>query len=192
MGDTSPKNFTKRGYFIMSERKNKEKIVYKETIGLDANGEVIFDVIKKNCWENGNGFVISYSAPICELVEMNPTISAFRLFTYIAHNQQYGEDGLHFGFSCTKTHLREKLKLDRKSVYSALKWLKENHLVLETKVNGNREFMVNPYYVTVGSRKKKRIKEWNEGVTPQNALLDTPTGVFVRSSIKSADNDPNG
>ena len=175
----------------MSERKNKEKIVYKETIGLDANGEVIFDVIKKNCWENGNGFVISYSAPICKLVEMRPTSSVICLFLYIAHNQQYGEDGLHFGFSCTKTHLCEKLKLDRKSVYSALKWLEEKQLVLETKVNGNREFMVNPYYVTVGSRKKKRIKEWNEGVTPQNALLDTPTGGFVRSSVKSADNDPN-
>ena len=107
-------------------------------------------------------FVIIYSAPICKLVEMPTiTISALRLFLYIAHNQQYGEDGLHFGFSCTKTHLREKLKLDRKPVYSALKWLKENHLVLETKVNGNREFMVNPHYVTVGSRKNKRIKEWN-------------------------------
>ena len=112
--------------------------------------------------ENGCGFVMSYSGAICKLVKMNPTISAIRLFLYIAHNQQYGEDGVHFGFSCTKTHLREALNLDRKSVYTALKWLEEQQLVLETKIKGNTEFMVNPHCVTIGSRKKKRVSAWNQ------------------------------
>ena len=137
------------------------KVSYREIIGFDANGEIVYDVVKKHCWENGSGFVISYIDAICDLVKKSDiTGSTLRLFLYIAHNQPYGSDGLHFGFSCTRKHLEEVLGLKRKSIYNALRWLEREQLVLETKVNGNTEFMVNPHYITVGAKKKKRLAEW--------------------------------
>ena len=146
----------------MSERKNKAKIAYRQSIGIDENGEIIYDVLKKNCWQNGSGFVISYSDKICNLIENVPTGSVLRVFFYIAHNQQYGDDDAHFGYACTRKFLQEKLNLkQQKSVFSALKWLKDNFLINETKVNGVPEFMVNPDYVTIGTKKKKREIEWN-------------------------------
>ena len=76
------------------------KVSYREIIGFDANGEIVYDVVKKHCWENGSGFVISYIDAICDLVKKSDiTGSTLRLFLYIAHNQPYGSDGLHFGFS---------------------------------------------------------------------------------------------
>ena len=143
---------------------------------MDENGEVVFDVFKKNCWENGKNFVISNSKRICQLITKVPTGSILRVFFYIAPNQQYGGDDLHFGFSCTRKHLEEVLNLNRKSIYTALKWLEENRLVVATKVNGNIEFMVNPNYVTIGTHKRKRIAEWERRLKEKslNELL-SPT-----------------
>ena len=53
------------------------------------------------------------------------------------------------------------LNIDRKTLYTALKYLEENVLVLETRIDGQSEFMVNPNYVTVGRDKKARMTEWN-------------------------------
>lgn len=145
----------------MSERKNKAKITYRQSIGIDENGEIIYDVLKKNCWQNGSGFMISYSDKICNLAIEAPHGSILRVFLYIAHNQQYGDDDAHFGYSCSKKHLTETLGLNRKSIYNALNWLKEKFIVNEEKVDGNVEFMVNPDYVTIGAKKKKRVAEWN-------------------------------
>ena len=83
-----------------------------------------------------------------------------RVFVYIAHHQQYGNDGV-WGYRCSHKYLKQVLSLDRKTIYNALSALKEQYLVHELIADGVSEFMVNPQYVTVGTDKKARVREWN-------------------------------
>lgn len=143
------------------KRSKKDLIAYKQTVAYDENGEMLYEVVSKAKSSNGGGFVISYTEKICELLTKIPTGSVLRLFFYIAHNQQYGVDKKTFGYRCSKKHLCEVLHMDRTVVWDALNTLRQNFLVLETKIEGQSEFMVNPNYVTIGKDKKERLREWS-------------------------------
>lgn len=132
------------------------------TIKYDANGDVIVDSVRKNRSQNGGGFVISYTTKMCDFLLETRQGSTVRLFLYLAHNQQYGTDGRTYGYRCSHKYLQQVLQLDRKSVYNALSYLKEKFLVLESRVDGATEFMVNPNYVTIGTDKKARMRVWNQ------------------------------
>lgn len=133
-----------------------------ETIKYDENGEVVVDTVRKTKSQNGSGFVISYTSKMCDFIAQTKQGSIVRLFLYLAHNQQYGTDDKTYGYRCSHKYLQQVLSLDRKSVYNALAYLKENFLVLETREEGSPEFMVNPNYVTIGTEKKKRLAVWNK------------------------------
>jgi len=133
-----------------------------ETIRYDENGEISSDTVRRQKSMNGSGFVISYTAKMCDFISTTKQGSVVRLFVYLAHNQQYGTDGKTFGYRCSHKYLQQVLSLDKKSIYNALQYLKENFLVLETREEGSSEFMVNPQYVTIGTDKKARLKVWNE------------------------------
>ena len=45
---------------------------------------------------------------------------------------------------------------------STLKYLLDNYLIVENRFDGSLEFMVNPDYVTIGTDKKARQREWSE------------------------------
>lgn len=111
--------------------------------------------------QNGSGFVISYTAKMCEFLEKVNQGATVRIFLYIAHHQSYGTNGI-FGYRCTRQYLSDILKLDRKTVYSTLKYLLDNYLIVENRFDGSLEFMVNPDYVTIGTDKKARMREWSE------------------------------
>lgn len=146
---------------ITTSRSQLSKADCVETIQYDENGEVIVDMVRKKRSKNGSGFVISYTAKMCDFIAETRQGSTVRLFLYLAHNQQYGSDGKTFGYRCSHKFLQQVLGLDRKSVYNALSYLKEKFLVLESKVDGATEFMVNPNYVTIGTDKKMRLGVWN-------------------------------
>ena len=57
--------------------------------------------------------------------------------------------------------MREVLRVNRKTIYEALKWLEDNFLVVENRFDGQTEFMVNPEYITIGSDKSARMREWS-------------------------------
>lgn len=137
------------------------RVVSKQTIGYDANGEIVFEMTRKPFRANGSGFVVSYTDKICELLSKVRTGSVIRVFFFIAHHQQYGSDGKQFGYRCSHKHIEESLDLDKSVVWDALKYLRDNFLVLESKVEGFSEFMVNPNYITIGSNKKERLREWS-------------------------------
>ena len=141
----------------------KPMVKYKQMIAYDENGEIVYDVTKSaaKC-QNGGGFVLSYTEKMCEFLEKCSTGATVRVFLYIAHHQAFGSDGEQYGYRCTHKFLQQVLRLDRKSVYNALKSLKEEFLINETKVNGVPEFMVNPNYVTIGTDKKTRMAVWNK------------------------------
>ena len=133
---------------------------YKEVITYDDCGNVISDTVSLNRKKNGSGFVISYTAKMCEFLEKNTKGSIVRLFVYIAHHQNYGKDGV-FGFRTTRQYLSKVLRLNPKTVYEGLEYLLSEFLIVENRFDGVLEFMVNPAYVTVGSDKKIREQEWN-------------------------------
>ena len=136
------------------------RTAYVEVARYDSNGELISSNTFTAKKQNGSGFVISYTEKMSEFIEKNDVPSVVRIFLYLAHNQQYGVNGV-YGYRCTRKHLEQALNITRKSVYSALQKLKTDFLVQETKIDGLSEFMVNPNYVTMGRDKQARVREWN-------------------------------
>ena len=126
----------------------------------NASGEILSEVTLEDRKQNGSGFVLSYTDKMTEFLTKYTTGATVRLFLYLAHNQQYGTNGV-FGFRCSLAYLQTALGLTRKTVYSALLELKTDFLVHEMKVDGVHEFMVNPNYITIGKEKKTRLAEWN-------------------------------
>lgn len=126
----------------------------------NSAGEILSEVTIEERKQNGSGFVLSYTDKMIEFIGKYSTGATVRLFLYLAHNQQYGANGV-FGFRCSRASLENALGLTRKTVYSALMELKNDFLVHELKVDGVSEFMVNPNYITIGKEKKTRLAEWN-------------------------------
>lgn len=136
-------------------------IKYVTTTLTDENGEVVYSSTRQKKYANGSGFVISYTEKMCEFLTKVSTGSVVRTFLYIAHHQNYGTDGKTFGYRCSHKYLRQVLRLNKSTLWDALKYLRENYLVHVGKVEGYVEFMVNPDYVTIGQDKKARRSEWN-------------------------------
>lgn len=137
------------------------RVRYKDITTYDDNGEVISQTTVQNIGRNGSGFVLSYTAKMDEFVRKTSTGAVVRVFLYLAHHQNYGVDGV-FGYRCSRQHICDALGLTRKTVYSALEYLISEFLVNEIRVAGTLEYMVNPDYVTVGSNRKARDREWSQ------------------------------
>ena len=136
------------------------RVVAVGNYGVNADGEVVYDNLRKRgLSQNGSGFVISYTAKLNEFLMRVSTGSIVRVFLYIAHNQSYGQNG-QFGFRCSHRHIEQALRLDRTTVWDALRFLKNTGLVNETRIDGCPEFMVNPEYITIGADKNARVREW--------------------------------
>ncbi len=145
---------------VTEKTNDVHRTAYVEVARYDSNGELISSNTFTAKKQNGSGFVISYTEKMSEFIAKTETPSVVRIFLYLAHNQQYGINGV-YGYRCTRKHLETALNITRKSVYSALTKLKEDFLVNETKIDGLSEFMVNPNYVTMGRDKQARVREWN-------------------------------
>lgn len=139
----------------------KPRRVLVETSTYDENGELVSQISRPFRQGNGSGFVISYTEKMCEFLEKVTAGSIVRVFLYIAQRQSYGNDGRVFGYRTSHKFLRQVLRLDRSTLWDALKFLKDNYLVHVGKFDGTYEFMVNPQYITIGSDKKTRMNEWN-------------------------------
>lgn len=146
---------------LIKSNRNSSKVVYRQTTAYDGEGNIVYDNVSKSRSQNGSGFVISYTEKMCEFISKVSTGSVVRLFLYIAHHQNYGTDGKTFGYRCSHKYLMEVLHVSKPALWEAFKYLKENFLVNETKIDGQTEFMVNPQYVTIGTDKKARVREWN-------------------------------
>ena len=105
--------------------------------------------------------MISYTAKMLDFIANTRQGATVRVFLYLAHNQNYGTDDKTFGYRCSHKYLQQVLGLDKKSIYNAITYLKDNFLIVETREDGQSEFMVNPNYVTIGQDKKRRMNVWN-------------------------------
>lgn len=142
-------------------RPDPNRIVYRGSYGVDENGELVYDKMSRPVYENGGGFVISYTEKMLDFITSNTAGSTVRMFVFLAHQQRFANSG-QFGYRCTRKYLEQVLSLDRKSVYRALKELQDKFLIIETKVDGVSEFMVNPQYVTIGRSRRERDVEWSK------------------------------
>ena len=157
MPPKAQKTFSKK--IIPLETGSDNQQPYKQTITYDSDGNILKRSAPHKISQNGSGFVISYTDKMLELLSSVTSPSALKIFLYIAHKQGYGNPI--FGYRCTKKHLSEVLKIERTTVWDALNYLREKFLVLESVVDGQSEFMVNPSYITIGSDKKSRLREWS-------------------------------
>lgn len=165
-------------------------------------GEVLYDVTKLGRRSsNGRGWVIMYTEKVMNLLLKCPSYATFKVFTLLAMGQKFEEKGM----ITTKKAVQEKLEITKKTCIEAFKWLKENYIVNECKIDGHTEFMVNPNYVTVGRNRDKRMKEWIRrwdisGVRVQKqiqhrkqklpviSILDTPQENISVKEIPVSDN----
>ncbi len=132
---------------------------YKQTITYDESGNILRRSAPHKVSQNGSGFVISYTDKMLDLLRDIKSPSALKIFLYIAHNQGYGNPI--YGYRCTKKHLSDTLNIERTTVWDALNYLRDKFLVLETRIDGQSEFMVNPSYITIGANKQDRLREWS-------------------------------
>lgn len=140
--------------------------VTQTTVYEESTGEVIYASETKGS-PNGKGWVIMYTDKVQKLIVDCPSAATLKVFMLLSMGQKFEERGV----VTTKKAVQEKLGITKPTCLEAFKWLKENFIINEIKVNGCSEFMVNPAYVTIGRDKKKRLKEWNRRWSGQ--VIDT-------------------
>lgn len=143
----------------MSDYKARQQIKTTRIVNAET-GELITESYSNVVHQNGSGFVISYTEKMLDFVKKCDCASVLRVFWLIAHNQSYGVNGI-YGYRCSKKHIWEVLHMNRKTLYDALVYLRENFLVVENRFDGQSEFMVNPDYITIGTDKAARKREWS-------------------------------
>lgn len=145
----------------MNDTKNfaGRQVRYQEVSVYDDNGELIYMTQRRVVPKNGSGFVLSYTSAMTDFIEKCSVGATVRVFVYLSHRQAYGNDGV-FGLRTTRGSLAKTLSLSRKTIYSALEYLKSNRMVSEVRVDGCFEYMVNPDFVTIGTDRKGRQREW--------------------------------
>lgn len=145
---------------LETKRKNERRGEYIETTIRDENGDLISQSTRRLSKPNRGGFVLSYTAAMQDFIIKTTSPTVIRVFLYIAHRQGFGANGI-FGYRCSRKHLREVLHVDKKTIYRALEYLESEFLIVENRFDGQLEFMVNPNYVTCGTDRKRRDKEWS-------------------------------
>lgn len=154
--------------------------LYKQTILYDGDsGEVLSDTTRSGSG-NGKGWVIMYTDKINELVTKCKSAATLRIFMLLAAGQQFEERGM----VTTKKAVQEHLGIDKKTCIEGFKWLKDNMIINECKINGCTEFMVNPLYITVGRDKKKRQAEWVRRFTGQTVAVLPDAKLRKASRVK--------
>lgn len=154
--------------------------LYKQTILYDGDsGEVLSDTTRSGSG-NGKGWVIMYTDKINELVTKCKSAATLRIFMLLAAGQQFEERGM----VTTKKAVQEHLGIDKKTCIEGFKWLKDNMIINECKINGCTEFMVNPLYITVGRDKKKRQAEWVRRFTGQTVAILPDAKLRKASRVK--------
>ena len=125
------------------------------TITDTTTGEVL---VEKTVWgaRSKGGWVMFYQQKGQELIAKAPSPAVLKIFMYLAMGQNY--EG---GMKTTKADIQRKLGLSKPTVMSSFRWLKDNFIVHEWRVDGCCEFMINPQYVCIG-KFDERMKMWNQ------------------------------
>lgn len=116
-------------------------------------GELLANKVVYGSQSKG-GWCMLYQQKGLDLIAKAPNASVLKVFMYLACGQTYTG-----GMKTTKRAIEEHLGLGHKAVAMAFKWLKDNFIVHEWRVDGCAEFMINPQYVCIG-KFDERMKMW--------------------------------
>ena len=128
----------------------------KELTVMDDDG----NVQAKHRWKskpNPEGFILMYRTPIEELAADAPTLSVMKVFLLLSTMQQY--EG---GITTTQKAIAEKLGISQVHTSKAFKWLRENGYIGEQKVNGIKQFLLNPNVTTCGKKRQAKEIQWSQ------------------------------
>ena len=118
-----------------------------------STGEVIRETVTFGT-QNGDDWVIWYRSALADLA-VNAPLVAWKVLALLASKQEF-EDGI----NTTKQAVADSLGISYENVMRGFKWLKENLYIKERKVNGQTQFLLNPYVTTCGKNRKKKIELW--------------------------------
>ena len=118
-----------------------------------STGEVIRETVTFGT-QNGDDWVIWYRSALADLA-VNAPLVAWKVLALLASKQEF-EDGI----NTTKQAVADSLEISYENVMRGFKWLKENLYIKERKVNGQTQFLLNPYVTTCGKNRKKKIELW--------------------------------
>lgn len=118
-----------------------------------STGEVIRETVTFGT-QNGDDWVIWYRSALADLA-VNAPLVAWKVLALLASKQEF-EDGI----NTTKQAVADSLEISYENVMRGFKWLKENLYIKERKVNGQTQFLLNPYVTTCGKNRKKKIEIW--------------------------------
>lgn len=153
-------HFIMKNYSSATKPDKSSVVVNLEYFGVNSDGEIVFEKRIRKRHKNRSGFVMMYTEKMIDFIRTTSQGGTVRLFLYLASRQGYGDDGV-FGFRTSRKHLAEFLHVDAKTVYTSINYLVDKFLVNVLRIDGALEFMVNPDYVTIGSDRKSRDREWS-------------------------------
>ena len=129
--------------------------IVTETIVSDADtGEIIRKSINRGS-QNGDDWVIIYREALANLGRTAPLV-AWKVFAALGSKQNFER-----GLKVTKKAIAEEFGMSYDNVIRGFNWLKENGYLKEHKVDGVREFLLNPDVTTCGRHKKAKLDLWN-------------------------------
>ena len=129
--------------------------IIKELTVMDENG----NVQSKHRWKskpNPEGFVLVYRDAMKDLAIEAPSLSVMKVFNLLGSMQPF--EG---GIAISKQAIADRIGTTYKSVWSACKWLIENGYIGEQKINGMRQFILNPNVTTCGKKRQAKEIQWS-------------------------------
>lgn len=126
----------------------------RTTVYDSSTGRVIRDSVNYGT-QNGDGWVIMYRNALADLARTAP-LTAWKVFAALSSKQEFER-----GTKITKKAIADEFNISYDNVIRGFNWLKENGYLKERKIDGVREFLLNPDVTTCGKQKKKKLELWN-------------------------------
>lgn len=130
------------------------KIATKTIVMDDETGKIIRESFNRGS-QNGDDWVIVYREALVNLV-LNAPLTAWKVFGVLSSKQDFLK-----GIKITKKAIAEEFNMSYDNVIRGFNWLKENGYLKERKVDGIREYLLNPDVTTCGRNKKQKLATWH-------------------------------
>lgn len=117
---------------------------------------------------------IMYKATTEQMLSKFSELTKLKVFMFILSQQTF--DSL---VITNMKYIAKTLGISYKSTWLAVKWLIENDFIKKVEKNGNKGFIINPYYSACGRKSLKERKEvWNWSKNNYQ-YIDSDTGEII-------------
>jgi len=109
-------------------------------------GELQKSITFKSLSKLKEGWYVMYKDAMDLLLHSEAPPSTLKVFVKLCNMQSYDSH-----IFVSRKYLEEDLRLSRKTVWSAITWLKDNNFIIEEKKNGQSTFVINPSVSNCGT-----------------------------------------